>query len=365
MSRRPGIRREHSHHFLPLLFIALSTLIVLTAAYGCTPPTGAGEDTTSSEPGQGAPEIPEEQPETTSPSTEPSATAPPTEPIYTPDVFGNADWQPVAGELNGLSMVYVPGGCFTMGSSEAQIAAATEACGELYSGAPFPCDPSFYQTESPQHEVCSEAFWIGSTEVTNSQYAVCVEAGACSPPVDRTTFDDPAYADYPVIQVKWADAMAYAEWVGGRLPTEAEWEYAARGPDGWQYPWGDTFEQDRLNYCDVNCDVYFWADSTYDDGYALTAPVGSYPEGASWVGALDMSGNAWEWVSSLYKEYPYDPSDGREDPGATGDRVLRGGAFDLSYLDVRPAFRYVLPADGSCRGYGFRVAADAEAVTAQ
>jgi formylglycine-generating enzyme required for sulfatase activity len=364
MNRRPGIGQEHSRHPLFLLFIVLSTLILLTAAYGCAPPAGSDENTISNEPGQGAPEAPEEQPEATSPPTEASATALPPEPSSTPGVSSNADWQPVAGELSGLAMVYVPTGCFTMGSSESQIAAAMEACGDLYSGAPFPCDPSVYQTEGPQHEVCPDAFWIGSTEVTNHQYAACVDAGVCSPPADRTAFDDPAYADYPVIQVMWADAMHYAEWVGGRLPTEAEWEYAARGPDGWVYPWGDTFEKDRLNYCDVNCDVYFWADSTYDDGYALTAPVGSYPAGASWVGALDMSGNAWEWVSSLYRDYPYDPSDGREDPGAAGDHVLRGGAFDLSYLDVRPAFRYVLPADGSCRGYGFRVAADAEAVTA-
>lgn len=267
------------------------------------------------------------------------------------------------GDLNQVVMVYVPQGCFNMGSPEAQIVEAQQACTELYRGAPFPCDTSQYQNEAPQHEVCVGGYWIGQTEVTNRQYATCVESGACPPPVDRTFFDDPAYADHPVIDVAWSSAMAYAAWIGGRLPTEAEWEYAARGPHAGVYPWGDSFERDALNFCDVNCDVYFWADSTYDDGFALTAPVGSYAQGASWVGALDMSGNAWEWVSSLFKDYPYDPDDGREDPNAAGERVLRGGAFDLSYPDLRSAFRYVLPAEGTCRGYGFRIAADPEAVT--
>jgi formylglycine-generating enzyme required for sulfatase activity len=82
------------------------------------------------------------------------------------------------------------------------------------------------------------------------------------------------------------------------------------------------------------------------------------------MSTLDMSGNAWEWVSSLFMGYPYAADDGREEPGADGDHVLRGGAFDLSYLDLRSAFRYVIPPDGNCRGYGFRVAADAETVTA-
>ena len=267
------------------------------------------------------------------------------------------------GELNGLSLVYVPEGCFQMGSTEAQIAEAMQSCVSIYNGAPFPCDTSQYQNEGPQHEICLDAFWIGQTEVTNRQYAACVEAGACAPPLDRTSFDDPAYGDHPVINVPWPSAVAYAAWVGGRLPTEAEWEYAARGHTARVYPWGDTFEKGALNYCDANCDVFFWADAAYDDGYALTAPDGTYPDGASWVGALDMSGNVWEWVSSLFKEYPYDATDGREDAGAPGEHVLRGGAFDLSYVDLRSAFRYRLPAEGTCRGYGFRIAADPEAVT--
>ncbi|GIL11577.1 MAG: hypothetical protein BroJett038_02970 [Chloroflexota bacterium] len=91
--------------------------------------------------------------------------------------------------------------------------------------------------------------------------------------------------------------------MGGALPTEREWEYAARGPDGLDYPWGDAFDGTWLNFCDKNC-VYSWRETSVDDGYAQTAPVGSYVSGASWVGALDMSGNIWEWTSSLYAPLP-------------------------------------------------------------
>lgn len=357
MRSGPGLNQISKCPFRSLLFAGL---IILLVGYGCSTPDSSGGQTFD-EPSQQDSQPTDAIAESAPTATEVIPTEPPSP---TPGISENMDWQPVNGQLGDQPMVFVPEGCFMMGSSEAQIETAMQACPDLYSGAPFPCDPSGYQTEGPRHEVCLEAYWIGQTEVTNSQYAACVEAGVCSPPADRTFFDDPAYADHPVIQVAWPDAKAYAEWVGGRLPTEAEWEYAARGPSGWVYPWGDEFEKDRLNYCDVNCDVYFWSDPSYDDGYALIAPVGTYPGGVSWVGALDMSGNAWEWVSSIYQDYPYDAFDGREDPAADGDHVLRGGAFDLSYLDLRSAFRYVIPAGGVCRGYGFRVAADAEALPA-
>lgn len=279
-----------------------------------------------------------------------------------PAVTGNADWQVATGTLGDLPMVYVPGGCFTMGSTDDQIASNIQACNDLYSGAPFPCLEDIYRAEAPAHEVCVEGFWIGQFEVTNAQYAACVEAGVCAPPADSETYGDPAYADHPVIRVPYDQALAFADWAGGTLPTEAEWEFAARGPDSWIYPWGDTFDGSRLNFCDVNCDVYFWVDPSIDDGYAYTAPVGTYPGGASWIGALDLSGNAWEWTRSAFRAYPYDAADGREDPASAEDRVLRGGAYDMSALDLRTALRYQLPADGSCRSYGFRIAAPTDAV---
>jgi formylglycine-generating enzyme required for sulfatase activity len=120
------------------------------------------------------------------------------------------------------------------------------------------------------------------------------------------------------------------------LPTEAEWEYAARGPSGWVFPWGDSFDGSRLNYCDGDCQ-YNWKDTAYRDGYATTAPVGSYPAGASWVGALDLAGNVWEWTSSIYAyPYPYRAGDGRENPAdLTGKRTLRGGSWNWIAADTR------------------------------
>jgi formylglycine-generating enzyme required for sulfatase activity len=359
MWHRNNIKPRYCFHSRPFLLIGSCAIFLVMTASGCVTMTDETVETHSIDL--------EQAPATQTRETKPSPAANDITPLPsntpTPELLSNNDdWQVLVSELNGLPIVYVPAGCFWMGSTESQIETAKQACADLYSDAPFPCDAGFYQSEGPQHEVCLDGFWIGQTEVTNRQYAHCVEAGVCSPPLDQAAFNDPAYADHPVIQVTWTDAMRFAEWAGARLPTEAEWEYAARGPDGWTYPWGDVFKKDRLNYCDVNCDVYFWADATYDDGYALTSPAGSYPAGASWVGALDMSGNAWEWVSSLYADYPYDADDGREDPSNAGNHVLRGGAFDLSYLDLRAALRYVLPADGSCRGYGFRLAMDADSV---
>ena len=251
-------------------------------------------------------------------------------------------------EKDNAMMVFVPGGPFMMGSSDEQIDWVMDQdwCED--------CDRSWFKDETPKRTVTVDDFWIYKYEVSNAQYKLY------EPELSYPQGED----NHPVAYVSWYDADAYCKWAGGRLPTEAEWEKAARGDqDNRMYPWGDEgVTGERANYCDVNCDVYFWVDATYDDGYALTSPVGTYPNGASWVGALDMSGNVWEWVSSIFKDYPYDAADGREDPNAAGDHVLRGGAFDLSYLDVRSAFRYRLPSEGVCRGYGFRVAADADAV---
>jgi formylglycine-generating enzyme required for sulfatase activity len=150
------------------------------------------------------------------------------------------------------------------------------------------------------------------------------------------------YADHPVIMVSWYGAKAYAEWAGGRLPSEAEWEYAARGPEGHVYPWGDE---------DPTCQL-----AQYEGCPGGTVAVGSFPQGASWCGALDMAGNVWEWTRSLFRSYPYDPDDGREVEWGTESRVARGGAFygnvrsarcadrnsNPGYRDYTPGFRVVV-----------------------
>jgi serine/threonine protein kinase len=237
-------------------------------------------------------------------------------------------------KVDGAVMVYVPEGKFTLGSTE----------------------DKGYDDEHPQHTYYLDAFWIDQTEVTNAQHRKCVEAGACEPL--EMCSDDPncGVDDHPVVCVSWDQAMAYAEWVGGRLPTEAEWEKAARGPDGGEYPWGNEFDGSRLNFCDKSC-LRRWRDANVDDGYQYTAPVGSYPAGASPYGALDMAGNVYEWTHSAYKEYPYDSEDGREDVSAEEmvRRVVRGGSFDEDAENVRCAHRLNYYPFHLNRTVGFRV----------
>jgi len=236
-----------------------------------------------------------------------------------------------------MVMVYVPAGEFLMGSSDA--------------------DDEAYANEKPQHTVYLDAFWIDRTEVTNSQYRKCVEAGACPEP--RCWM----YGDYngpgqPVVCVTWDDARAYAAWAGGRLPTEAEWEKAARGTDGRIYPWGDEFDGSRLNYCDRNC-AGDRKDTGADDGYAVMAPVGSYPAGASPYGALDMAGNVWEWVADRHEEgyYARSPARNPQGPDSGDSRVLRGGGFNDEERGVRCAARYGGCPDCRVLSGGFRLVA--------
>jgi formylglycine-generating enzyme required for sulfatase activity len=136
-----------------------------------------------------------------------------------------------------------------------------------------------------------------------------VEAGSCNAPTTcswgEPTYNDSDKSNHPVVCVDWHGAKAYCEWAGGRLPTEAEWEKAARGPDGQKYPWGDELDGSLANFCDTNCPDD-WKNEGYNDGYGLTAPVGSYPGGASFYGVHDLGGNVWEWTGSEYKPYPYD-----------------------------------------------------------
>ncbi|MGF3501312.1 MAG: formylglycine-generating enzyme family protein, partial [Candidatus Bathyarchaeia archaeon] len=185
-----------------------------------------------------------------------------------------------------------------------------------------------------------EAYWIDRTEVTVAQFRAFVGATgyettaeaegwgyvyvASSGKWERVRGADweqpygpgaaAAEDDHPVVQVSWYDAAAYCAWAGGRLPSEAEWEKAARGTAGRIYPWGNTFDGRKLNYCDANC-VYSWRDTAVDDGYASTAPVGSYPGGASPYGALDMAGNVWEWVADWYDRTYYASSPGSNPAG--------------------------------------------------
>ena len=212
-----------------------------------------------------------------------SAIASPATPIPAPSptpIAHNADWTPVQQVIDGVPMVEVPAGCFTMGSDTAR------------------------RDMRPASSQCVGTFWIDQKLVTNHDFG-----------------SDGGYtgANVPHGNLTWFDAVAYCKKRGTRLPTEAEWEYAARGPDNLIYPWGNTFDPTRLIY-DQNMANY------------VPVAVGSRPTGASWVGALDLSGEMFEWVHSLFKPYPYNASDGREsDSDSTGLRVMRGGW--QSYID--------------------------------
>jgi serine/threonine-protein kinase len=227
--------------------------------------------------------------------------------------------------------IFIPAGEFTMGSEGYN--AKNNEVGRVY-------------PEGPEHTVYLENYWIDKFEVSNQQYALCVAAGACQPPYlwDSETresyYNDPNFSNYPVIWVSWYMANDYCSWAGRRLPTEAEWEKAARGTDGREFPWGnDPVDGTRANFCDVNC-TRSYASGAFDDGYGDTSPVGSYPAGASPYGVMNMAGNVWEWVSTIIKPYPYDAADGREDPDTYAERVWRGGPWSNGSWWVRATVRY-------------------------
>jgi len=284
----------------------------------------------------------------------PTVTSEPTDP---PSDLGDPWTRPA----DGMLMVSVPAGEFEMASDAAAVDYALALCNE-YRG---DCKREWYDNEQPVHSVVLDAFWLDRTEVTNRQYQRCVAAGACEPPESNSSYSrdwyygNGRYYGYPVIYVTWYQADAYCSWVGGRLPTEAEWEYAARGPDAKVYPWGDAFDGALLNYCDANCGIT-WSDERVDDGYEETAPVGSYPGGASWCGALDMAGNVWEWVADGYGAYPSGQQANPTGPSGGDDRALRGGSWVFDPTSVRAAERLRVNADDPGLDVGIRCARGSE-----
>jgi formylglycine-generating enzyme required for sulfatase activity len=190
-------------------------------------------------------------------------------------------------------MVVIPAGELLMGSSDK--------------------DELAVASEKPQHSVYLDAFAIDVLPVTVAQYRdFCRVTGHAMPPEPIWGWRD----DHPVVNVNWFDAFAYANWVGKRLPTEAEWEKAARGADGRLFPWGDTWDPSR-GHC------------LKGDQLTGTAPVGSYPAGASSYGVLDLAGNIWEWCADWYDPYYYLWAPRRNPPGpeTSHTRVLRGGSW--------------------------------------
>ncbi len=298
------------------------------------------------------------------------AVPPPPPPLPTPAVTPG----PVASQVSavdGMVQVYVPAGEFLMGSADS--------------------DPGANGDEKPQHTVYLDAFWIDKTEVTNAMAARFVADTGYRTRAEREgsgiffdlfskdwrlvrgadwrhprgpASDISGMDDHPVVQVTWSDAKAYCEWAGRRLPAEAEWEKAARGTDGRRYPWGNQPPAGTLlNFADRNLDVG-GADTSTDDGYQFTAPVGSYPDGASPYGALDMAGNVWEYVADWYGASYYAESPARNPSGPPSGtaHVLRGGSWSRAAGYARAASRLGYAPDNRDGGLGFRCASAAPAL---
>jgi formylglycine-generating enzyme required for sulfatase activity len=256
---------------------------------------------------------------------------------------------------DGMAMRYVPGGTFPMGSTEAEIEEAISLCRQHYGA----CNRWYYSRAGPQHSVLLDGFWLDHTEVTNAHYRGCVEEGACSEPLEcvkgNPTFADMEKADHPVVCVDWHQASAYCEWAGARLPTEAEWEYAFRGAQGLIYPWGDSFDGAKLNYCDANCDAAH-ADERYDDGYSRTAPVASHFQDVSWCGAFDMSGNVSEWVADWLSDYSPEAESNPAGPSSGSEKVIRGGGWFSHPVYCQGTMRGSVEPDTRLDHLGFRCA---------
>lgn len=236
---------------------------------------------------------------------------------------------PVIAESPGNIPVYVPAGEFLMGSGSE--------------------DPDTQDDEFPQHEVLTSGFWIFKGEVTNAMYEECVKAGECVPPVNLEEspaqhYGDPAFANYPVVGATWEQAKNFCDTQGGRLPTEAEWEKAARGLYGQWFPWGNddpTCSLTNMSGCLDKPD---------------TQPEGTYPDGESPFHLFDMAGNVGEWVNDWYEPMYYDESPYIDPEGPEGGklRVARGGSWQDEAGNVRTAARFALDPEVGYSNIGFR-----------
>jgi len=307
-----------------------------------SPITNPPMDATLTLPPEASPTVP-----TSSPAPSPSPEGP--EPVITDD--------------KGVTMVLIPAGDFSMGNSMEQ--SLTECIRLFPKDATNNCKEEYFADETPSHKVFLDSFYFDQYEVTNLLYKACVNAGACQPPsqtgseTHEAYYGETEFNDYPVIWVNWNMAKTYCEWRGARLPTEAEWEKAARGNSTQNYPWGATYEGLKANSCDINCPRQF-ANKSFADGFDELAPVTAFPDGVSSYGIFNLSGNVSEWVSDWYSSgyYTLTNQNGKNPPGPEigEERVFRGGSWSRFPINLRLVTRSKKAPDFIANDLGFRCA---------
>ncbi|NIM15363.1 MAG: SUMF1/EgtB/PvdO family nonheme iron enzyme, partial [Candidatus Aminicenantes bacterium] len=277
-------------------------------------------------------------------------------PIKTLYINEKGFWEANYGD--GIIMVYIPGGEFTMGSND-------------------------FDDEKPIHTVYLDGYWMGKYEITIKQYMKFVNATKTHYPewleqgnkYNINTGADDYYKEFlsnennPIVGISWNDANAYCDWLSTeknlifKLPTESQWEKAARGTDSRTYPWGNSPPSgEKVNFADIKLlekeKIFSWVDKNIDDGYAYTAPVGSYHNGASPYGLLDMAGNVWEWCYDWYDIYSAEPQKNPTGPESGSNRVVRGGGWLGGAGYLRCANRSYHRPSNRVNSLGFRLCQD-------
>jgi formylglycine-generating enzyme required for sulfatase activity len=247
-------------------------------------------------------------------------------------------------DLKGITMVFVLEGHFEMGIS---IEKAVDLCKELKITDGYPSCNIPYVTNARQDPIMVEveAFYMDQYEVSRANYIACVDADVCDK--KPLMYQPSKPLDVPVQNASYYDAAIYCAWRGARIPTETEWEYASRGSDSLNFPWGNEFNGDATNHCDLNCKVLgdMASFSVWNDGYSELAPVDTFEKGQSWAGIYNLGGNILEWTStrSEFNQSSYDDL-----------RVIKGGSYDTYPYQTAGWFRDIYNSSVGRANIGFR-----------
>jgi formylglycine-generating enzyme len=263
------------------------------------------------------------------------------------------------------AQIGIPGGVFRMGATKEGLTAAVQLCREeIGTSQERACQPEVFASEGPDRRVFLGPFAIDRVEVTVGAYRACVQAGGCAPQPLLQPDERFLVPTVPVTSITWGEAARYCAFSGGRLPTEAEWERAARGRDGRTWPWGNIPKATAANHGrfltvqELSPNPYTVLQSDPSDGFAFLAPVGSFPSGASSDGVLDLAGNAMEWTADVYNELPPQQKTtvNPRGPQEGSLRVVRGGSWRQPRIFQRTTARDGVSPDTRSPEIGFRCA---------